>query len=41
MSDIQFYKDYRLVRDCLGNWYCEYFEYCGKLSEIKKYIDKL
>lgn len=42
MTDIIFYKEYRLVRDCMGFWYCESFkESYKKLSEIKKHIDKL
>lgn len=40
MADVQYYGDYRLVRDCMGNWYCECFkESFNTLAKIKIFID--
>lgn len=42
MTDIVYYKNYRLVKDCLGYWYIKGFkEYFNTLTKIKKFIDKL
>lgn len=42
MTDITYYGDYRLIRDRMGNWYCECFEECfDTLPKIKKFIDNI